>query len=217
MNIKIINVSKFFGTRKVLDNVNFDINIGNFIALVGDSGAGKTTFMSIANTLMKPSEGSVYYTGKLFSKMSRMERNALRKDRISMILQQPAYFKNISVKDNVLVPYYLGRSMNKNVKELFEEYIVEFGLKDKQKYLPGQLSGGEIRKMILLRSVLKPMEILFADEPTADLDSHSTEHVIKLFTRLNKEGKTIILATHNQALAKSAKDIYKMQDGKLSC
>ncbi len=215
MNIKIINVTKIYGNRKVLDNVSFDVNTGNFIAFTGDSGAGKTTLMSIMNTLMRPTQGSVYYNGKNFAKLLGFSKNAIRRDQISLILQEPAYFRNLNVKDNILLPYYFGFADIKTRKDVYEEYVEAFGLKSKEKFLPGDLSGGEIRKMILLRSVLKPMEILFADEPTADLDANSTTAVIRLFAHLNKRGRTIVLATHNPVLAKSAKDVYEIGDGKI--
>lgn len=217
MDIKAINISKSYGQRRILEGISIDINEGDFLAFMGESGAGKTTLISILNTLMRPTSGNVYYDGKLISKLSPHEKDTLRSKKISMILQQPAYFRNISVRDNVFVPYYLSTSLPKDVKELYEEYAVEFGLKEKEKFLPGQLSGGEIRKMILLRAVLKPHSILFADEPTADLDRKSLIHVTTLFTRLNKLGKTIVLSTHDPNLSKTAKDIYEIGETKICC
>jgi putative ABC transport system ATP-binding protein len=217
MEIKAINISKSFGERRILDGISIDINEGDFLAFVGESGAGKTTLISILNSLIRPTSGNVYYDGKLFTRLSPCEKATLRSRRISMILQQPAFFRNLSVRDNVFVPYYLTGSSPKEVKELYEEYSTTFGLKEKEKLLPGQLSGGEVRKMILLRAVLKPHSILFADEPTADLDRKSLTQVMTLFARLNKMGKTIVLSTHDPNLSRIAKDVYEIRETRCYC
>jgi len=215
MDIKISNISKTFGTKTTLLNVYLDLNKNSFIAIVGRSGSGKTTLLSIVNTLLSPTSGQVYYNGKSFKKMTRTEKLKLRQESLSVILQRPYYLRNLSVQDNILLPAVLKKIPFHSIKKGYQNYIELFGLKKKIHKKPFQLSGGEIQKMIIIRAILENKEILIADEPTGDLDSESTQLIIDIFLNLNKQGRTILMTTHNERFIQSLKNIYLLENGKL--
>lgn len=213
MDIKLLNVGKKYGSKTVLNGISLDIVQGNFIAVLGRSGAGKSTLLSVMNTLLRPDEGKVFFNGIPCSRMNPVARTRLRSVSLSVILQRAFLFRNLTVKANILLPFRLaGRS---GFPEQYRTFLEEFGLKRKESLFPHQLSGGEIQKIVLLRSVLSPWEVLIADEPTGDLDRQTTEIILRLFRKLNSQGRTIIMTTHNDVLAAAAWDRYVLHDGKL--
>jgi len=215
MDIKISNISKTFSSKTILQNVYLDLNKNNFITIVGRSGSGKTTLLSIVNTLLRPTSGQVYYNGKSFKKMTITEKLKLRRESLSVILQRPYYLRNLSVQDNILLPTVLKKIPFHSIKKEYQNYIDLFGLKKKIHKKPFQLSGGEIQKMTIIRAILENKEILIADEPTGDLDSESTQLIIDIFLDLHKQGRTILMTTHNERFIQSLKNIYLLENGKL--
>lgn len=215
MDLKISNISKTFGTKPILQNVYLDLTQNSFTTIVGRSGSGKTTLLSIVNTLLSPSQGQVYYNGKSFKKMTRTEKLKLRRESLSIILQRPYYLRNLSVKDNILLPTVLRKIPFHSIKKEYKKYIELFGLKKKTHKKPFQLSGGEIQKMTIIRAILENKEILIADEPTGDLDSESTQLITDIFLDLKKKGRTILMTTHNEKIIQNLKNIYLLENGKL--
>lgn len=215
MDLKISNISKTFGTKPILQNVYLDLTQNSFTTIVGRSGSGKTTLLSIVNTLLSPSQGQVYYNGKSFKKMTRTEKLKLRRESLSIILQRPYYLRNLSVKDNILLPTVLRKIPFHSIKKEYKKYIELFGLKKKTHKKPFQLSGGEIQKMTIIRAILENKEILIADEPTGDLDSESTQLITDIFFDLKKKGHTILMTTHNEKFIQNLKNIYLLENGKL--
>ena len=215
MDLKISNISKTFGTKPILQNVYLDLTQNSFTTIVGRSGSGKTTLLSIVNTLLSPSQGQVYYNGKSFKKMTRTEKLKLRRESLSIILQRPYYLRNLSVKDNILLPTVLRKIPFHSIKKEYKKYIELFGLKKKTHKKPFQLSGGEIQKMTIIRAILENKEILIADEPTGDLDSESTQLITDIFLDLKKKGHTILMTTHNEKFIQNLKNIYLLENGKL--
>ena len=148
--------------------------------------------------------------------MSASEKRNLRKKYLSIILQRPAYLKNLSLKDNILLPASINRTSLYTIKPEYEYYIRLFGLQDKEGQRPHQLSGGEIQKMTIIRAILENKDILIADEPTGDLDPKTSKIIIELFYNLYQKGKTILMTTHNENFIKNLKNIYTLEQGRLT-
>jgi putative ABC transport system ATP-binding protein len=216
MDIKLIGISKKFRTFTALDSINLDIYQRAFLAVTGDSGSGKTTLLSLITGLMRPTTGKVFFDGRLLGPLSFYLRSSTLRDRISIIFQAPVLLRNLTARDNTLFPYLAGRRRRKDLKQRYKELVELFGFGSKQNHFPFQLSGGEVQKVAVMRALLKPSDILIADEPTRDLDAATVERLRPLFQRLNREGMTIVMASHNERLTDIAKDRFLLQAGRLS-
>ena len=215
MDIKLLGLSKKFGTFTALENINLDINHQAFLAVTGDSGSGKTTLLSLITGLTRPTAGKIFFDGRQLSAFTPLLRSSSLRDRISIIFQAPVLLRNLTARDNILFPYLAGRRRRKDLKQKYHELVELFRFGSKQNNFPFQLSGGEFQKVALMRALLKPADILVADEPTRDLDALTVERLRPLFQRLNREGVTIVMASHNERLNDIAKDRFLLQSGRL--
>lgn len=219
MNIKIINVSKVFqsGTNKykACEDISLDINQGDFISLVGHTGSGKSTLLSIIGGILKPSEGSIYYDSYKLENPSEDILTSFRREYFSYIFQYPVIIPTISVIDNILLPLSFKHKISEDKIKQTKENIELFSLKEKTYLKASNLSGGEMKKVSILRGLAYGCKCLIADEPTSDLDPATTKTLMAIFSELNKKGTTVIMVTHAHNIAANANNVYEMSDGKI--
>lgn len=217
--IELKNVCKSFTlggeTIKALDNVNFIVNKGEFVSIIGPSGSGKSTLMNILGLLDVPDSGE-YILDNIRIKDERDNKlSEIRNKKIGFVFQNFNLLTKINAVENVQVPLmYRGEKHDKSTKKAYE-YLEKVGLKGREKHLPSQLSGGQQQRVAIARALIGEPEIILADEPTGALDSKTSIEVLQLLQKLNEEGQTIILITHDINIAKQAKRIVKISDGKL--
>ena len=219
MNIlRVENVTKIYGKGEAkviaLNNVSFEVEEGEFIAIIGPSGSGKSTLLHTIAGLEPPTEGNVYFYGKDMYKMNKKELIILRREKIGIIYQFYNLIPTLNVEENILLPIELDRK--KVDKEKLERITKFLNIDNRKKHLPNELSGGQQQKVAIGRALMIDPKIILADEPTGNLDSKSSDEIIQLLKKANKKYKqTIIMITHNLEIAKLADRIIKIEDGKL--
>lgn len=219
MNIlKIENFKKVYGSGetevKALDDISFQVEEGEFIAIIGPSGSGKSTLLHSIAGLEKPTSGNVYFYDKDIYKMNKKELTILRRQKIGIIYQFYNLIPTLNVEENITLPIELDRKKIDTKK--LDEIIKFLGLEKRKKHLPNELSGGQQQKVAIGRALMINPTIILADEPTGNLDSKSSEEIIQVLKKANKDYKqTIIMITHNLEIAKLADRIIKIEDGKI--
>ena len=219
MNIlKIKNLKKVYGSGetevKALDDISFQVEEGEFIAIIGPSGSGKSTLLHSIAGLEKPTSGKVYFYDKDIYKMNKKELTILRRQKIGIIYQFYNLIPTLNVEENITLPIELDRKKI-DIKKL-DEIINFLGLEKRKKHLPNELSGGQQQKVAIGRALMINPTIILADKPTGNLDSKSSEEIMKVLKKANKDYKqTIIMITHNLEIAKLADRIIKIEDGKI--
>ncbi len=218
--IRLKNVSKFYymgdSVVKALDGINFKVYTGEFVAIMGTSGSGKTTAMNMVGSLDVPTKGQVFLDGHDISTLKESTLSQIRGKKIGFIFQSFNLIANLSAIENVMLPMmFQGEDIEirrQKAKKLLE--MVELG--KRLNHYPNELSGGQRQRVAIARSLANDPEVILADEPTGNLDSTRGEIVMKFLHKLNKKGKTIILVTHDLDLAqKNAEIIYWLKDGRL--
>jgi len=218
--LQLSNVSKTYGTDShsvtVLKKVNLEIKKGDFIALMGPSGSGKSTLMHIAGCLDVPTSGKVIFENKDVSKLSEAELAQIRNKKIGFVFQSFNLIPRTTALDNVQLPLiYAGINTEKRKKRA-QEVLEQLGLKERITHFPNQLSGGEQQRTAIARALVNKPSIILADEPTGNVDSKTGKEIIEIFKKLNKDGNTVILVTHDEKIAQNAKKIIKIYDGKIA-
>lgn len=216
--LSVKDVSKTYqsANRKltVLDQVNFDIQSGESIAIVGPSGSGKTTLLGLCAGLDSSTTGSVVLNGNAFEQLTEDQRAAARSRDVGFIFQNFQLLPTLTALENVMVPLELKK--RKDAKEKALELLDKVGLKDRVTHYPTQLSGGEQQRVSIARAFANEPKILFADEPTGNLDTETGEMIEDLIFNMNKEkGTTLILVTHDPELAKRTDRIINIKGGKI--
>ncbi len=198
---------------RALDDVSLGIEKGEFVAIVGQSGSGKSTFMNIVGCLDVPTDGEYRLEGRDVSDMTDNELADIRNRRLGFIFQQYNLLPKLNVRENVeLSLLYAGMPRHERVERACE-VLERVGLSDKLKNKPSQLSGGQQQRVSIARALAGRPSVILADEPTGALDSHTGHEVINLLRELNREGNTIVLITHDNSIALSAKRIVRLEDG----
>lgn len=219
MNIlKIENLKKVYGSGetevKALDDISFQVEEGEFIAIIGPSGSGKSTLLHSIAGLEKPTSGKVYFYDKDIYKMNKKELTILRRQKIGIIYQFYNLIPTLNVEENIILPIELDRKKIDTKK--LDEIIKFLGLEKRKKHLPNELSGGQQQKVAIGRALMINPTIILVDEPTGNLDSKSSEEIMQVLKKANKDYKqTIIMITHNLEIAKLADRIIKIEDGKI--
>ena len=216
--LRVENLKKIYGkgeTRVVaVNDVSFEVEEGEFIAIIGPSGSGKTTILHTIAGLEKPTSGKVYFYDKNIFEMSKKELTILRRQKIGIIYQFYNLIPTLNVEENILLPIELDKK--KVDKEKLREITKFLDIDDRRKHLPNELSGGQQQKVAIGRALIINPTIILADEPTGNLDSKSSNEIMKLLKKANKEYKqTIIMITHNLEIAKQADRIIQIKDGKI--
>ncbi|WP_281539097.1 ABC transporter ATP-binding protein [Romboutsia timonensis] len=219
MNIlEIINLSKTYGKGEnkveAIKNINLSIEKGKFIAIIGASGSGKSTLLHCIAGLDNITSGEVIFEGQNISKLSEEELSRLRSRKFGFIFQSFNLIPVINVYDNIVLPINID---NKRVdKEYINSIIKVLGLSDKIKKFPNELSGGQQQRVAIARALANKPEIIFADEPTGNLDSSTTDEVINLLKECSlRFGQTLVMITHNNEIANMADKIVTIQDGSI--
>lgn len=216
--IKATNIHRKFSegklTTHVIKGIDLSVQPGEFIAIMGKSGAGKSTFLYQLSALDQPTEGGVIIDGIDVVKLNEQERTAFRLNTLGYIFQNYALVPDLSADENVMLPL-LMKGLDWDVaKKTAHEVIDSVGMEGKYTNLPAELSGGEQQRISIARSIAGKPKILFADEPTANLDSVSGNQVIDLITKLNKDyGQTVAMVTHESEYAEPCDRIIYMEDG----
>ena len=216
--LKVENVSKIYGKGDAqviaLNDVSFEVEEGQFIAIIGPSGSGKSTLLHTIAGLEPPTKGNVYFYDKNLYKMNKKERTILRRQKIGIIYQFYNLIPTLNVEENILLPIELDKQ--KVDRQKLEDIITFLNLTDRKKHLPNELSGGQQQKVAIGRALMIKPTIILADEPTGNLDTKSSDEIVQLLKKANKEYKqTIMLITHNMEIAKLADRVIKIEDGKI--
>ena len=211
--LELHNISKIYGDLKALDNINFNIDNGEWVAIMGPSGSGKSTMMNIIGCMDKPTLGQVLLDGKDISKFSKKELTEIRRDKIGLIFQQFHLVNYLTAVENVMVAQYYHSIPDE--KEALEA-LARVGLAERAKHLPSQLSGGEQQRVCIARALINHPEIVLADEPTGNLDEANENIVLDLFKQLHKEGTTLIVVTHDPEVGDVAQRVITLEHGKIT-
>lgn len=200
---------------KAADHVSFKINKGEFVAIVGQSGSGKSTCMNIIGCLDVPTYGTYRLNGRDVGKMNRNELAAVRNEMLGFIFQQYNLLPRLNLMENVEVPLvYAGISRaERHIRA--REVLEQVGLGDKLKNRPNQLSGGQQQRVSIARALVRNPPVILADEPTGALDSHTGREVLGLLQQLHKQGHTVVLITHDNSIAVQADRIIRLEDGQV--
>ncbi len=219
MILRIKNLCKEYKRNNLsfmaVNNVNLEIEEGDFVNIIGRSGSGKSTLLNIAAGMLSPSSGVVEFNGETLTGKSDYELSRIRNDKIGFIPQGASALGNLTVMENIVLPFYLwphGGDAEGHARILLER----FEISNLAESYPSELSGGELRRVLIARALINDPKIIIADEPTADLDSKSSENIMKTFAKLNQdENITLLIVSHDLDTLKYGKRILEMNDGKL--
>ncbi len=216
--LQVVNLVREFksGSKQltVVNNINFGIEEGTSCAIVGPSGSGKTTLLGLCAGLDRPTSGEVILKDTPLNPLSEDERAAVRNQHVGFVFQTFQLVPTLTAVENVMVPLELRGEATKKVRERAIELLTEVGLGDRTHHYPTQLSGGEQQRVAIARAFINEPKILFADEPTGNLDTETGEHIEQLIFDLNrKEKTTLILVTHDLELAAKCERIIKIKNG----
>lgn len=214
MIIEAHDIHKSFDSLKVLKGVDFQASKGEVVAITGASGAGKTTLLEILGTLSTPDSGRLFIDGTDVLKLSGKELSAFRGQRIGFVFQFHHLLPEFSSQENVMIPALIAGCGVRESREKATQLLNRVGLADRMSHKPAELSGGEQQRVAVARALVNKPAVLFADEPTGNLDSATKEEIHKLFFELRKDlGQTIIIVTHDQSLASLCDRALVMKDG----
>jgi putative ABC transport system ATP-binding protein len=215
--LEINSVTKTYGqgsaSVKALDNISFKVEKGEFIAIMGPSGSGKSTLLNIIGGLDRLSSGEVVLNGQRMDNLSEDALVAFRRGKISYVFQQYHLLPSLTALENVLLPLTFGNTNGKIYRAM--ELLERMGLGKRAKHKPNQLSGGEQQRVAIARALVNDPFLALADEPTGNMDQKTGKEILDLFSQLNKEGRSIIMVTHNREAAERAQKIIVLQDGKI--
>jgi ABC-type lipoprotein export system ATPase subunit len=198
---------------RALENVTFQARAGEFLAIVGPSGAGKSTLLNLVGCMDAPTSGSLRLLGQPVEELTEKQRTCFRRDQIGFVFQHFGLLPTLTVAENVALPaLFAQRRSGPRVTQLLQKV----GLAHRQKHRPHELSGGEMQRVAIARALVNGPQLLLADEPTGNLDQATGESIIELFAHLNREGLTIMVVTHNTALARAAHRQIELLDGRIS-
>ena len=213
------NLTKYYGKEpllvKALDGINMEIEQGSFTAIVGRSGSGKSTLLHMLGGLDCPTGGSVMVDGQELSGLDSNELTIFRRRKIGFVFQNFNLLDKLSALENVKLPLSLRGIRQKEMTATALEYLHRVGLAGREKHIPSQLSGGQQQRVAIARALIGQPEIILADEPTGALDSKTSIEIMSVFKRLNQQGQTIVLITHNLGLARETGRVLQILDGQL--
>ncbi len=203
--------------RPALQGVDFNVEQGEFVAVVGRSGSGKSTLLHVLSTLLSPDQGSLSYRGEELTALDEGRLNALRRQDFAVVFQFHYLLPYLTALENTVLPFMQGlRSVPRPLLERAQAGLERVGLAGKEERLPSELSGGEQQRVAIARALVKDAAILFADEPTGSLDKATGTEILDLLQGLNREGLSIVMVTHEPAYAARAGRLVRMEDGRLA-
>ncbi len=220
--IQIMDLTKVYGLGdvqvKALDNVNLTVTEGEFVAIMGPSGSGKSTLMNILGCLDRPTEGQYLLAGEDVSDMDKVQLATIRNQKLGFIFQSYNLLPRTSALENVMLPMLYN-----SVKEIPEEEqrqralkaLEQVGLAERVNHQPQELSGGQSQRVAIARALVNEPVLILADEPTGNLDTHSSVEIMSILTKLHEEGKTIVMVTHEDDIASFSQRIIRFRDGRI--
>jgi putative ABC transport system ATP-binding protein len=198
-----------------LDGVSFEIKKGEYVSIMGPSGSGKTTLLDVLSTMMKPTKGNVFIENNNITNLTNSEISSFRGNKIGFIFQTFNLLPKLSALENVMVPMWINNYPRDLRKKTAKEVLEKVGLGDKLSNRPNQMSGGQRQRVAIARALALNPNIIVADEPTGNLDSKSGKNIMELLKKLNEEGKTIVLVTHDLNLGETTDRQIYIKDGKI--
>ncbi|MBA1335096.1 MAG: ABC-type antimicrobial peptide transport system, ATPase component [Firmicutes bacterium] len=217
--IELVNIEKVYGTGpvkvKALESITMTVSKGEFVGILGPSGSGKSTLMNILGCLDPPTAGEYYLEGRKVSGMNDDELADIRSKKIGFIFQKFNLLPKFTAVQNVEIPLLYRGEKRDTAREKAKELLRMVGLFDRMHHRPNELSGGQQQRVAIARALVGNPQIILADEPTGNLDTKSGSEVLELFLKLNSMGNTILLITHDTAVAKLAGRVIHIQDGKI--
>lgn len=219
LELKNINKSFFIDKRelKILHDINLSLDSGQITALVGPSGSGKTTLLQIAALLDNPTSGKVIFGKKCLSDSNDKDRTEFRKKNIGFIYQDHNLLPEFTAIENIIMPLLIQKIDKRNALKKGEEILEKINLQDKKDIFPYELSGGQQQRVSIARAIISKPKIIFADEPTGNLDSKNSDNIFQIFYDFTKEFNiNSLIVTHNMSLAQKMDQIIKIEDGKIS-
>jgi len=215
--INVKNISKSYKDAIVLNNVSLEINKGDFTAFMGPSGSGKSTLLYSISSMDNPDEGEVIFEGIDVYKLSESELSKFRLNKMGFVFQNSQMLKNLSIFDNIILPGMVAkRESIEVVRARATELMSKMGIEDIKDRDIREVSGGQLQRAAICRAMINSPEILFMDEPTGALNSEAASQVMEILKKLNQEGISIMLVTHDAKMASMAKKVIYIKDGKLA-
>lgn len=216
--IKLSDINKVYTTKTIetqaLENINLEVKQGEFLSIMGPSGCGKSTLLNIIGLLDRPTSGNIQLFGKELDGLRDREMARFRNENLGFVFQSFHLIPTLSVLDNVMVPLAYRKGAT-NRKGLAREALEKVGLAHRTGHFPAQLSGGQAQRVAIARAIVGNPSIILADEPTGNLDSKMSDEIMQLLHALNREGKTIIMVTHNDAQARDTDRVIHLFDGNI--
>ena len=219
--LEVKNVKKIYTTRfgknqvQALSNVNFSVEVGEYVAIMGESGSGKTTLLNILAALDKPTRGSVLLQGKDLTHIREKEITNFRREPLGFVFQDFNLLDNFNNKDNIFLPLVLSKKSVSEMERRLAPIAKQLGIEDILTKYPYEISGGQKQRVAVARALITQPDLVLADEPTGALDSKSTEELLHLFGRINEKRQTIIMVTHSTSAASHASRVLFIKDGKI--
>lgn len=216
--MELININKYYRTKKdtihILKNVNINFKSGKFYAIMGKSGSGKSTLVNILGLLDNFDSGDYILDGQSVLSLTDREKSKIRNQKIGFVFQSFYLNPKITALENVLLPTMIINGINFNTKKQNAINLLnKLGLQERINHLPSQLSGGEQQRVAIARSLINNPQILIADEPTGNLDSETEKEIFELLKNISKEGKTVIVVSHNNLIKNYCDELYEINDG----
>lgn len=217
--IEIKSLNKTFGKNNsktiALKDVNLKINKGELVAIVGTSGSGKSTLLNIIGTLDSPSSGEYLLNSKNISNLTQKELAKIRNMTFGFVVQYFALINDYTVSENIEIPLEYSKVKSNEREKRISEVLKKLGILDKAKKKPKELSGGQQQRVAIARALINNPDVILADEPTGALDSKTSQQVIDILKELNKEGKTVIIVTHDNKIAMQCQRVLTIEDGSI--
>lgn len=202
-------------STQVLRGISLTIQQGEYIAIMGTSGTGKSTLMNIIGCLDKPTQGQLEMDGMDVYQLDDDSLSALRNEKIGFVFQQFFLLERTTALDNVLLPLIYSDEYPADAVQRAEKALVSVGLADRKQYLANELSGGQLQRVAIARALVNNPDVILADEPTGNLDEKSTDEIMEIFSRLNQEGRTIVIVSHDRTVAEHAQRILELKEGQI--
>lgn len=217
--VQVKNVKKIYTTRfssqqtEALTNVNFSVEEGEFVSIMGESGSGKTTLLNMLSTLDTPTAGEVYLDGQPLSKIKDREIAAFRRNALGFVFQDFNLLDNFSIQDNILLPLVLSNTPVKEMEERILPIVKNLGIEAYLTNYPYEVSGGQKQRVAISRALITNPKMILADEPTGALDSKASQNLLETFEKINQAGQTIMMVTHSAKAASYSKRVLFIRDG----
>ncbi len=214
--VKKIYTTRFGGNQVLaLNNVNFNVEAGEYVAIMGESGSGKTTLLNILAALDKPSAGRILLDGKDLSKIPERDIAAFRRDNLGFVFQEFNLLDTFTLEDNIYLPLVLAGNTYSTMRDRLMPIAEKLGISDLLKKYPYEVSGGQKQRAAVARALITGPKLILADEPTGALDSRATDELLRLFSQINQAGQTVLMVTHSVKAASHAGRVLFIKDGEV--